>query len=78
METQFFQVFNGLPMDVNIVRKHLEKNGIKCFVSNKHIEEKKNKWSEPSFDPTVSLEVISSQAETALKLIDVFLKTKAE
>ena len=78
METQFFTVFNGLPMDVNFIRKHLEKNGIKCFVNNKHADNQKNKWSEPSFDPTVSIEVETQNAETALQLIDVFLKTKAE
>ena len=78
METQLFKVFSGLAIDVNIIRKHLESNGIKCFVDNKHSDNENSKWSEPVFDPNVNLEVEPQNAETALKLIDVFLKTKAE
>ena len=78
METQLFTVFSGLVVDANIIRKHLLANGIKCFVDNKHSVKTSSKWSVPVFDPTVSIEVEPQNAETAIRLIDVFLKTKAE
>lgn len=78
METQLYKVFSGLAIDVNIVRKHLEQNGIKCFVANRHAGDGDSQWSVPTFDPNVDLEVEADNVEKAVKLIDVFLKTKAE
>ena len=78
MEAQLFKVFSGPAIDVNIIRKYLEQNNINCFVENHHGDETQSKWSLPTFDPNVVLEVEEDNVETAIKLIDSFLKTKAE
>ncbi|MBR4266914.1 MAG: DUF2007 domain-containing protein [Bacteroidales bacterium] len=78
METQLYKVFSGPAIDVNIIRKHLESNGIKCFVENRRGDENESKYSVSTFDPTVVLEVEAENVESAVQLIDTFLKTKAE
>ncbi|MCQ2253792.1 MAG: DUF2007 domain-containing protein [Bacteroidales bacterium] len=78
MEAQLYKVFSGLAIDVNIVKKHLEKNSIKCYVENRNGSDNKSEWSESGFDPYVDLKVEEDKVESAINLIEEFLNTKAE
>ncbi|MBP5683433.1 MAG: DUF2007 domain-containing protein [Bacteroidales bacterium] len=78
METQSEQVFSGLAIDVNLVKKLLQSNGIDCYARNRNAGENENGWAEQGFDPFVELYVAKDRADEATALIEKFLNTKAE
>ena len=79
METLSEKVFSGLAIDVNLVKKLLQSNGIDCYAQNRNAGENENGWAEQGFDPYVELFVTQpDRAEEATALIDTFLNTKAE
>ncbi|MBO4772072.1 MAG: DUF2007 domain-containing protein [Bacteroidales bacterium] len=79
METLSEKVFSGLAIDVNLVKKLLQSNGIDCYAQNRNAGENENGWAEQGFDPYVELFVTSQdRAEEATALIEQFLNTKAE
>lgn len=79
METLSVKVFSGLAIDVNLVKKLLQSNGIDCYAQNRNAGENENGWAEQGFDPYVELFVTSpDRADEATALIEQFLNTKAE
>ena len=78
METQSVKVFSGLAIDVNLVKKLLQSNGIDCYAQNRNAGDNENGWAEQGFDPYVELFVVPDRADEATALIDKFLNTKAE
>ena len=78
METQSVKVFSGLAIDVNLVKKLLQSNGIDCYAQNRNAGENENGWAEQGFDPYVELLVTQDRADEATAIIDAFLNTKAE
>lgn len=77
METQLYKVFSGLAIDVSMVKKHLEKNGIKCYAQNRNGADN-SQWSAPGFDPYIDLQVEKDKVESAVTLIESFMNAKAE
>jgi hypothetical protein len=79
MEKQSVMIFSGLAIDVNIVKKLLQSNGIDCYAQNRNAGDNENGWAEQGFDPYVELFVTSpDRADEATALIEQFLNTKAE
>jgi len=78
METQYYKVFTGQAIDVKMVKNYLAQNGIKSFAENRSDASAGVEWNKREFDPYMELKVASSDLETAEKLVDEFLNTKAE
>ena len=78
METKSVIVFSGLAIDVNMVKKLLQSNGIESYAQNRNAGENENGWAEQGFDPFVELYVSKDRADEATALIENFLNTKAE
>lgn len=74
MEKQLYTVFSGLAFDVNMIKKHLEKNGIKCYAENHKDSGTESRWSQPGFDPCLYLKVEADMVESAITLIENFNK----
>jgi len=76
MEKELYTVFSGLAIDVNMVKKHLEKNGVRCCAENHKDSGTESKWSVPGFDPFLYLKVEKDMVEKAVGLIEEFMKEK--
>lgn len=74
MEKQLYTVFSGLAFDVSMVKKLLEKNGIRCYAENHKDLGTESKWSQPGFDPCLYLKVEADMVESAINLIESFKK----
>ncbi|MCQ2253636.1 MAG: DUF2007 domain-containing protein [Bacteroidales bacterium] len=77
MEEQLYKVFSGVAIDVSMVKKHLEQNGIKCYAENRNGADN-SQWSAPGFDPYIDLKVGENMVEKAIALIEKFMTAKAE
>lgn len=72
------KIFSGLAIDVRLIKKYLESNGIKCYADNSNASANNSKWAGNGFDPCIDLMVDETQASKARQLVEEFLNTKAE
>ncbi|MCQ2249639.1 MAG: hypothetical protein MJZ66_00875 [Bacteroidales bacterium] len=74
MEKELYTVYSGLAIDVSMVKKHLEKNGVRCYAENHKDSGTESEWSVPGFDPCLYLKVEKDMVEKAVGLIEKYMK----